>query len=279
VALLVSLGLLQSCGPTPPHEEAAPDASIEMRQRLVPDVTVDNIQRNSFDVTWQTHRKRGDIIHGYNVYVATESGLTDFPDNSPELKAALFGGFTFPGDTDGDIRTETIRIDNVTSGTRYFVHVRTAFADGSLGHPSNEVEVVPRPRGRLTICPLTGQCEDGFSFRLDQAVDRISIDNDFYIYQTKTDVFVASPSRLDRSLRKTLFVDLGPSETLDDYPRLDRDLGGEEKLLIREGRSIGLILNGNRIAKLRPVEIDRSGNNPHVVFEYIFQPFAGELTF
>jgi len=271
--------LLQSCGVPPPPQEAPPDATLEMRQRLVPDVTVGNVQRTSFDVTWATHRERDDIIRGYNVYVATESGMTELPDDSPELKSALFGGTSYPGDTDGDIRTEAIRIDNVTTATRYYVHVRTVFGDGSLGHPSNEVEVVPRPRGELTICPLTGNCEDGFSFRLDEPVDRISVDNDFYIFQTKTDIVIASPARIDRNLRKTLFVDLGPSESLDDYPHLERDLGGEEKLTVREGRSIGLILNGKRIAKLRPIEIDHSADNPHVVFEYMFQPFVGELTF
>lgn len=281
MAIGVSLVALQSCGPSAPHEEptARPAANLELRQRLVPDVVVDNILRASFDVTWKTRRRRGDIIRGYNVYVATASGLNDLPAQSPQLAAALYNAETFPGDTDGDISTETIHIENVQSGTRYYVHVRTVFPDGTFGPPSREIEVVPRPRGRLTICPLTGTCEDGYSFRLDQPVDRASVDNDFYIYQTSADFFLASPSRIDRNLRHTSFVDLGPSQSLDDYPRLDANAAGEEKLLVRERHSYGLILDGNRIAKLRAVEIQTSSDNPHVVFEYIYQPFAGNRTF
>jgi hypothetical protein len=148
-----------------------------------------------------------------------------------------------------------------------------------MGLPSPELEVIPRPRGQLTLCTLSGDCDNGFSFRLDRSVERYSDDNDLYIYLTKTDIFIASPSRLDRGLRRSLFADIGPSGSLDDHPRLDRDLSGEEKLVLREGHSIVVILNGNRIAKLRPLEIQRSGDNPRVVFEYMYQPISGELTF
>lgn len=279
MTLSLLLGVLQSCGPGAPHEEPTVDTKIEMRRRLVPDVTVDNVLKNVFDVTWVTHRRSGDIIRGYNVYVVTAAGLSELPADSPELIASLYGAATYPGDTDGDISTETIHIENVTSGTRYFVHVRTVFPDGGMGQPSREVEVVPRPRGQLTLCPMTGDCDGGYSFRLDQPVERTSEDNDIYIFLTKTEAFVASPSRLDRGLRATQFADLGPSASIDDFQRMDPNLAGAEKLAIREGHSIGVILSGNRVAKLRPVEISQSGDNPRVVFEYIYQPVAGESTF
>jgi len=257
----------------------AADATLELRQRLVPDVIAGEVRKNEFDVTWETHRRRGDIIRGYNVYVATEAALSERPDDSPKLRAALYNAATYPGDTDGDIRTETIHIENVTSGTRYFVHVRTVFPDGTMGLPSPEIEVVPRPRGQLTLCARSGDCDGGFSFRLDRSVESNSEDNDLYLFVTKTGFFIASPSRLDRGLRRSLFADLGPSDSLDDYPRLERDLSGEEKLMVREGYSIAVILKGNRIAKLRPLEIERSRDNPRVVFEYMYQPVSGELAF
>jgi hypothetical protein len=279
MALLMGFCALQSCGPGAPREEAAADATLELSRRLTPDVVVGEVLKNEFDLTWETHRRRDDIIRGYNVYVASDAYLSTLPADSPKLHASLYNAATYPGDTDGDIRTETIHIENVLSGTRYFVHVRTVFPDGTMGLPSPELEVVPRPRGQLTICTSVGDCDDGFSFRLDQAVEKYSDDNDIYVYLTKTDMFIASPSRLDRGLRRSLFVDIGPSGSLDDHPRLERDLNGDEKLMIREGRSFAVILTGNRIAKLRPLEIERAGDNPRVVFEYIYQPISGELTF
>lgn len=276
----LALGILQSCGPGAPKEEVvAPDTSLQLRQRLAPDITVGNIRRDAFDATWVTHRLRDDIIRGYNVYVATQSGFNALPASSPELQAGLYNAETFPGDTDGDIGSETIHIANVRTGTPYYVHVRTVFPDGTMGPASQEIEVIPRPRGQLTICPLTGACEDGFAFELDQPVDRASVDNDFYIYQTKAEIFLASPSRIDRNLRHTEFVDLGPSQSLDDYPIMDGDAAGEEKLRIQKGHSVGLLLDGNRIAKLRAIEIENAGDDPHVVFEYIYQPIAGARVF
>jgi hypothetical protein len=72
---------------------------------------------------------------------------------------------------------------------------------------------------------------------------------------------------------------LGPSDSLSDYPQFAGNPGGAEKILVQIGRSIGVRLTDGRIAKLRPVEIDRSDNSVRVEFEYVYQPVAGETLF
>jgi hypothetical protein len=131
----------------------------------------------------------------------------------------------------------------------------------------------------LTLCPRFSDCDEGYSFRLDNPVPADSEDNDLYIYATENEVFLASPSRIDRSLRRTLFADLGTSKSLDDHPSLNSELDGEEKIPVQQGHSVALIMEGNRIAKLRPMRIDRVDGRVLVEFEYVYQPIAGESSF
>jgi len=277
-ALTLATALL-SCGPPAPPIEVLPEPVLDRRNLLAPELLTADVFKNYCDVTWKTNRLRGDVIRGYNVYVSPVAGLSELSAASPGLQEKLYLASTYPGDTDGDISIETIRIEGVESGKRFYVHVRTVRPDGGLGPPSCELEIIPRPRGRFTLCPRFSGCSDGFSFRLDSAVTDVSDENDLYLFVTKSEFMLASPSRMDRNLRATRFADLGPSQSLSDHPDFDLKLPMDEKIPIHEGRSIGLLLQGNRIAKLRPVEIQRSVQTLRVVFEYMYQPLADVSSF
>jgi hypothetical protein len=238
------------------------------------------VREDKFRLVWEIDRERADIIRGYNVYVSDDGSVASLPPDSKRLRKHLYQASTYPGDTDGDIRRESITIERLEPGIRYYVHVRTVFPNGQQSPPSEEQEVIPRPRGRIVLSPRFSGGDDGFSFRRNEIVPPTSEANDLYLYTTAEGVFLASPSRLNRGLRETRFVALGPSDSLDDYPRLERPWEGEEKIDVKVGHSIGLILEGEHLAKLRPVAVEGSREDgPQVVFEYVYQPVKGESSF
>jgi hypothetical protein len=280
LTILLVLGLtLAACGPKPPP----PDTTVvspKNRSRLTPQLKVANVQKDQFDLIWKVDRNRTDLIRGYNVYVSEDGSVAGLSPDSKRLAKYLYQASTYPGDTDGDIRRESITVERVEPGVRYYVHVRTVFPNGEQSPPSEELDVIPRPRGRIVLSPRFSGGDDGFSFRRDKIVPPTSEANDLYLYTTTEGFFLASPSRLDQGLRETRFVDLGPSDSLDDYPRLERPWTGEERIGVEVGHSIGLILDDEHLAKLRPVAFESSSEDrPQVVFEYVYQPVKGESSF
>jgi len=278
VAVAAILRCVGGCGPTAPPVETAV-VSEEVLQRLTPVVEVGPISRDGFRLTWRLDRQRADIIRGFNVYVSTDSGLTGAEPDDDRLRDARYGGAIYPGDVDGDIRQESIAIAGLDTGTRYYVHVRTAFPTGQLSPPSAELTVIPRPRGEFVLHPRLSGAEDGFSFSEDSPVAWTSTQNDIYMYAVRDTLYLASPSRLNGELRQTQFFDLGPSGSIDEYPELTTLPSYREKVPIRRGRSIALRLDGTGIVKLRPRDIHSEADPVSVTFEYMYQPVNGEKQF
>ncbi|GAB4314464.1 MAG: hypothetical protein Kow0074_01490 [Candidatus Zixiibacteriota bacterium] len=249
-----------------------------MKRRLQPQIADVVVSRDGAVVKWQIDRNRDDIIRGYNVYVSTQPGLVSLGLNDNRLRDALYNQSTYPGDTDGDIRSESIVLQRLQTGERYYVHVRTLFPRGEASTPSNEIEFMPRPQGTLTLRPRLSGGNDGYSFADDTTVEWTSLSNDIYLYMVRDTAYLASPSRLNGELRETRFVTLGFADDFSAYPEISSD-DGAEKVALVERQVIGLRLNDDRIAKLRVVSIDPDADPPTVTFQYRYQPVAGETHF
>jgi len=265
--------------PPPPIQKAVPGPTAADRLRLAPKLSESGFGSNQVAILWTVDRKTSDILRGYNVFVSADSALPGRQTGDERLAGALYGGTHYAGDTDGDTRRESITIEGLTTGAVYFLHVRTVFPDGSESLPSNQLRVVPRPRGTFTLVPRFEVGHDGFSFANDVPVEGLSEQNDLYLYVAEGAVYLASPDRLDRSLRATRFVDLGASGSLEDHPLLPSDAKKVDRISVEFGRSIGVALADGRIAKLRPSEVDFQSNPPRATFEYLYQPRPGERQF
>jgi hypothetical protein len=231
------------------------------------------------ELTWRTFRRDRDVIAGYNVYVSTSSGLTGLPAGDLGLKGFLFGGSAYPGDTDGMIDSESISITPVVIGTRYFVHVRTVFPDGRQGPPSEEREVIARPRGSLTLRPrFTGE-NDGFAFASDRNVSCMSDSNDVYLFVGKDGSYLGSPSRLDPLLRRTRFIPLGVSASIEDYPTCSDSSDAGDRVAVQAGHSVAVFTMDGHVAKMRPRELAGEHDSRYIIFDYVYQPVLGEARF
>ncbi|MEW5873910.1 MAG: hypothetical protein AB1752_01860 [Candidatus Zixiibacteriota bacterium] len=281
LAWLLPLALFMAgCAATPPPiQEAAPGPTSADRLRLAPKLFESGVGSNRVAIAWTVDRNGSDILRGYNIYVSEDSTLPNRQTGDEALAGALYGGTHYPGDTDGDIRRESITIEDLSTGSVYYLHVRIVFPDGSESLPSNQIQVVPRPRGVFALVPRFEAGHDGFSFADDMPVEGTSEQNDLYMYVAEGDVFLASPDRLDRSLHVTRFVDLGSSGSLDEHPVFPGEARVTDRISVEVGRSIGVVLANGTIAKLRPSEIDLGSDPPRLTLEYLYQPRRGERRF
>ena len=231
------------------------------------------------ELTWHTFRRERDVVRGYNVYVSGSAGLAGLPEGDSSLSGFLYGGSTYPGDTDGIVDSESISIAPVVMGRRYFVHVRTVFPDGHQGPPADERDVIARPRGALTMPSRFSSKDDGFAFASDRNVPSLSDSNDVYLFVGKDGPYLGSPSRLDPLLRGTRFSSLGSSASIDDFPTCPVPSGSSDKIAVLSGWSILVLMADGRAAKMRPRETAGDRDSMVVVFEYVYQPVLGEERF
>ncbi len=276
--ILLLVGCVLGCSSTapPPEEEAALFEATQ--NRLQPDITDISVSRNGAVVAWHVDRRRDDVIRGYNVYVGRQSGLDERSLDDEQLTETLYNQSTYPGDTDGDIRSESIVLNRLKTGERYYVHVRTVFPNGRASPPSDERAFMPRPQGVITLHPRMSGLNEGYSFANDTTVELKSLINDVYIFAVRDTAYLASPSRLSDGLRTTRFVNLGYADEFTAYPEIS-SADGDDKVALDEGQVLGVRLNDDRIAKLRVVSIDKTADPLSVTFQYRYQPVAGETRF
>jgi len=270
-----------SCAPAPKPAPAPAPEQVPVRGEILRAPSLTRVEgfADHLEITWRTFRREHDIVRGYDVYVSNLAGLSQLPDGDSNLRISLYGGASFPGDTDGIVDSESIRIAPVEMGRRYYVHVRTVSADGHQGPASEERDVIARPRGTLTIHPRFSSTDDGFAFASDRNVPCMSDSNDMYLFVVTDELYLGSPSRLNSALRGTRFTPLGASASIDDYPTCQEPSGGSDKIAIQYGESILVVTMEGTKAKLRPRETLGGGDSIAVIFDYIFQPIPGELRF
>ena len=194
--LLAAL-ILVSCGPRP--NKPAANSPFNLKA-----VAADR----SATLSWQVNRSKNAPISGYDIYLA----------QSPDDKGELYNSAPYPGDTDGDITHESIVIPRLDNGTRYYAYIKTVLTDGSLSKPSGTVTFMPLAQGYVDLTQNYTVIKSGFDFAAGKYTKVYDFDNDIYIYATKTEAGISSPSRMHASLRKTLIsVDGSPFELTQPF--------------------------------------------------------------
>ena len=263
--------------PAPPGE--VPSAPQIGFKRLPPSNLRVEYLPYGFALTWRTNREPGDPISGYNIYLSPEKSLRGLSFASPEVIKSHWLGTAYPGDTDPRADLERAEISDVQPGVKYFVHVRTAYGDETVGEPSEEITAIPRPFGRIRLVRRFSGEGEGYSFAAQKYVSTQDERNDLYLFVRDDSVFVASPHRLDRYLRYSEFFMIGPSGSIDDFPVWNSPRKGETSILLRQGHTYILSTVEACLAKLRVADIEGSGDGVIVTVDYVYQPRCGEGVF
>lgn len=271
----LGLTLFAGCG--------APKPRVGEREALPPHLVPSRLQavhlENGISLSWQTNRRPGDAISGYQIYIAPEKSIRELPPDSPEGRRYIWRSVTYPGDTDPRTDVETAVIDGIEYGVLYYIHVRTVSADGVIGPPSEEISVIPRPSGRIRMIPRHVGDGDGYSFVGQEYVRCREEKNDLYIFVRNDSVFAASPHRLEQYQRYAEFHEIGPSEAVDEYPVVEIVGKGKTIMHLRQGITYVLSTPENCLAKFRVAAIEGTGNTTVVTMDYIYQPRCGQGIF
>jgi len=228
-----------------------------------------------FLLSWQTNRRPGEAISGYQVYLSPEKSIRHLAADAEEARGCLWQSAIYPGDLDPRTDVETAELDDVTPGVEYYLYVRTVGADGAIGAPSEEITIIPRVAGRITMVPRHVGETDGYSFAANGYVRARDERTDLYLFVRNDSVFAASPHRLDRYYRYVEFHELGPAASVDDYPTVEVIGKGESLIYLRVGFSYILSTPENCLAKLYVAHIEGSGGRTVVTMDYTYQPRCG----
>ena len=271
--LLLLVAALTSCGPKP----ATPPPSLAVSKPLQTYATPTELTARPFhkriNVSWKTNRAENTVISGYNIYLWNEKDTSDTTN----------GGFrrvnseTYPGDTDGDIASESYPLEGIDNGVIYRVYVTTVYPDGTESARSNVAEVIPRPEGSFTLRESFTGNESGFSLRRIKSVPTDDLDNDVYLANINGALWVASPQRINVVLRRSRFY------SLSEYSSLEltspNSLGGKPDNALRISDHLMFVLQDQDkcYALLRIDSVDPKEKIVKVSF--IYQPRPETLVF
>lgn len=272
-AVLTGLGalILSGCAAKRPVEKALPSTG----RHLVPSgLAVEHTPEN-IRLSWKTNRQPTDLISGYNIYISAEQRIREIGSADQRVSSCLRSGQTYPGDNDPRTDVETAVLNGLEFGVEYFLHLRTVSADGTIGAPSEEIAVIPRPAGRINLMSRFAGKRDGYSFAKQQYLPANNILNDMYLYVRRDSVFAASPHRLDRTLRWAEFYELGPGESIAAFPRVELPPKGKPTLHLKTGYLYIVSTPENCLAKLYIVGVRKSSGPTELIIDYIYQPRCG----
>ena len=217
---------------------------------------------------------------GYNIYVSREPLAQRFPGDSLPPGVEPHNHAVFPGDTNPEDNVERYDAEGVENGTVCYVHVRTVFPDRGVSKPSNEVRVIPGPRGEITLSQSYESEQDGFSFARDSYVRADALENDLYYTAQYTQVtgkdFLASPSRLG-FLRESKFRVLEGEGNLDEVAqRLDRNspLPLDERVPVQQGDWVEILTQDNTFALVKVLGFEGTGEDRRIKLYYAYSPAA-----
>ena len=253
-ALLV---LIVGCKPKEVAEERPSGAyPYELR------VSVDN---GTVKLSWKKH---GDaLIGGYNIYISETSLAAQYPDGHYPVSVPPFNRTPFPGDTDPTDGIEHFQAEGLTNGVMYYVSVVVVNPDRSLSRSTEEITVVPAPTGEIELAARYQGEQDGYAFYADRYVRADAVENDVYYYYHEDKHYLASPTRLDGFLRKSLLLKLpfrGDYEEVRSRIVENEYQPSEERVEIKTGDWVLILTADSHYVLVRVLELTGQGQSSAV---------------
>lgn len=198
---LVIILIMLSCAPRPPKPVTTPAVTELPAPFNLSAIT----ESRKATIYWSIDRAKVLIISGYNIYLASESAVKDTASWKRNL-GKPYNDSPYPGDTDSDISRESMPLENLVNGQKYFVMVRLVGSDGKESGSSNIAEFTPLASGEFIISSNHDASNGGFNFENEESVPGRDPRSDIYLYATEERTGLSSPSRLGAGLRKTAFI-------------------------------------------------------------------------
>ncbi len=280
--LTILLGLVVAgCGGTGPKPgEEAPEAPLVSRVDLcVPYNVAVEVEAGRALVRFKADCTV--LTSGYNIYVSREPLVTAYPGTVLPAEVTPWNQPVFPGDTNPEDGVEVYEAEGLSDGVPYYVHVRTVFADRSLSAPSEELLIVPGPRGVMDLAVRYKGEQDGFSFARDGYVRADNVDNDLYYYALDGKDYLGSPNQLG-FLRRTRFR-LLPfrgeyGEVTAEMAKLS-SLPGEDRVAVKAGDWVQVMTEDKTFALLRVDGAAGEGSGRRLKIWYAYSPAVGAPVF
>jgi hypothetical protein len=244
------------------------------------DLAVDSLGSSYIKIAWNPGCPKNRVMAGYNVYVSQLPLTLSYPGTELPDSIRPVNDLPYPGDDQGLLNRETYEIEKgITDGVRYYIHVRVVYADGSVSAPSNEIQAVSRPEGTLQLqLSFTGN-RDGFNFETNSYVRADDSDNDIYFYHKDGSDFLCSPSRLGPINRETRLSRLGPAISIRDFGEVDAPDETQECVQLTPQTMYLVVTAKNTYAKLFVRGFEGTGDNRHLIADYVYQPIPGMRKF
>ncbi len=247
---MAALWTVFACGPKP-KPEIKPSVIIPVPYDLAADVT-----SHKATLRWAINRQPDKPISGYNIYLSEKSLKDNFKNwvsNHPEP----YNHAPYPGDTDGNIKSESFPLDNLISGKTYFASIRTLGVDGVESAPSNEIRFMPLAKGEFKLSSIHEAENGGFCFDTENSVPARDPQCDIYLYAANGRIGISSPHRLGAGLRKTGFQ---PADSKEKY---------DETIVIILGDRVNIKTKFGH-ASLKIEYIRKQGDDVLATISYIF---------
>lgn len=273
--VIVTAGMIAGCGPQPPSgEEFARRA-----EKCAPTDVSAEVDAGTAVVSFRVDCPVN--ISGYNIYISTIPLVEEYPGTAMPGSVEPWNHPVFPGDTNPEDGIEVYEAEGLENGVRYYVHTRTVFPDQTLSRPSEEIAIVPGPRGTIELATRYSSEQDGFSFAKNEYVRADDLANDMYFYSADGRDYLASPDRLG-FLRTTKFRVLPFEGELDEVAAEVEKMSSlptEARVAVEPGEWVQVMTEGKTFALVKVVEITGEGNERRMRLFYAWSPLVGAPVF
>ncbi len=248
----------------------------ESRLCIPRDLQIDSVGNRYAKIAWDPGCPGTRIMRGFDIYLSPVPLVDKYSGREFSNSIKPHNHELYPGDAEGNPDRETYEIENISNATRYFVHVRAVYNDGSFSKPSNEIDLICYPQGILELAVSYSGDQAGFSFAEDRYCRTNNLENDIYFYHKDGKDFLCSPSRLGAVNRMTKIYPAGKGVTPPYPEKLQRVGEASEKIEILPGRNIVIETEDGYYAGLYIRQLERSGDDRRAIIQYFYRPPVAE---
>jgi hypothetical protein len=258
--------LLASCGPPTPID-------IDESKRCLPrNLVLDTTANNYALIAWDPGCPGTRIMRGFNIYLSPVKLAEKYPGAEMPESIEPFNPEIYPGDTRGNPNHETFECKEIENATAYYAHVRAVYNDNTLSRPTNEIEIIVYPQGKLDLGVSYSMKNDGFSFEKNDYCGTDDIENDIYFYHLDGKDFLCSTARIGPVNRKTEIYIGEQDMTLENLSEITANDSPSEKVELQPDGVYLIITEDGYPARLRLIEITGTENDRVAKFEYRYRP-------
>jgi hypothetical protein len=241
------------------------------------DLTIDSIANNYTRIAWNPGCPGIRVMRGFNIYLSPVPQVSKYTGRELPKNIRAFNSEIYPGDSEGKLNRETYEIENIDNATRYYVHVRAVYNDGSLSVPSNEIELLIYQQGTIELDVSYSGNQAGYSFVKDRPCKTDALENDIYYYHKDGIDYICSPSRIGPVNRNNKIYAAGSGNQQPDPDNLNVEGNSVDRIAVIPGQNLLIDTEEDYKVGLFIVGFEGAESDRRVVFEYFYKPPVRQL--